>query len=178
MRLPIPPLQQTSKWGLAMARTRETASFRSLAAGTHFEKVPDDTDAPGTQRHDPDGIRTRVAALKGPCPRPLDDGASALVSLALGHLRRHLRRRQVRRIRPGVHESRLCPKKKCLELSGAQGPASVEAREFQTPFFGQSRESRSRCPKRKRSPIISSHLSSASRAQGMESQKKGSQANG
>src|SRR5205814_2415751 len=24
---------------------------------------------------DPDGIRTRVAALKGPCPRPLDDGA-------------------------------------------------------------------------------------------------------
>ncbi len=25
---------------------------------------------------DPDGIRTRVAALKGPCPRPLDDGAS------------------------------------------------------------------------------------------------------
>ena len=25
--------------------------------------------------HDPDGIRTRVAALKGPCPRPLDDGA-------------------------------------------------------------------------------------------------------
>src|SRR6516165_5770485 len=28
--------------------------------------------------HDPDGIRTRVAALKGPCPRPLDDGATAL----------------------------------------------------------------------------------------------------
>src|SRR5579884_1642764 len=27
------------------------------------------------KRHDPDGIRTRVAALKGPCPRPLDDGA-------------------------------------------------------------------------------------------------------
>lgn len=26
---------------------------------------------------DPDGIRTRVAALKGPCPRPLDDGAAA-----------------------------------------------------------------------------------------------------
>lgn len=25
---------------------------------------------------DPDGIRTRVAALKGPCPRPLDDGAA------------------------------------------------------------------------------------------------------
>src|SRR5665213_3455756 len=25
--------------------------------------------------HDPNGIRTRVAALKGPCPRPLDDGA-------------------------------------------------------------------------------------------------------
>ena len=27
------------------------------------------------QSDDPDGIRTRVAALKGPCPRPLDDGA-------------------------------------------------------------------------------------------------------
>src|SRR5262245_47214999 len=27
---------------------------------------------------DPDGIRTRVAALKGPCPRPLDDGATPL----------------------------------------------------------------------------------------------------
>ena len=27
---------------------------------------------------DPDGIRTRVAALKGPCPRPLDDGAKNL----------------------------------------------------------------------------------------------------
>src|SRR5437870_12622965 len=26
---------------------------------------------------DPDGIRTRVAALKGPCPGPLDDGACA-----------------------------------------------------------------------------------------------------
>ena len=26
---------------------------------------------------DPDGIRTRVAALKGPCPRPLDDGATS-----------------------------------------------------------------------------------------------------
>ncbi len=25
---------------------------------------------------DPDGSRTRVAALKGPCPRPLDDRAS------------------------------------------------------------------------------------------------------
>ena len=25
--------------------------------------------------NDPDGIRTRVAALKGPCPRPLDDRA-------------------------------------------------------------------------------------------------------
>jgi hypothetical protein len=28
-----------------------------------------------SMRNDPDGIRTRVAALKGPCPRPLDDGA-------------------------------------------------------------------------------------------------------
>src|SRR3954468_506315 len=27
------------------------------------------------RKNDPDGIRTRVAALKGPCPRPLDDGA-------------------------------------------------------------------------------------------------------
>src|SRR2546430_9581007 len=28
--------------------------------------------------NDPDGIRTRVAALKGPCPRPLDDGANLI----------------------------------------------------------------------------------------------------
>src|SRR5438046_881958 len=28
------------------------------------------------RQYDPDGIRTRVAALKGPCPRPLDDGAN------------------------------------------------------------------------------------------------------
>ena len=32
---------------------------------------------PPKSNHDPDGIRTRVAALKGPCPRPLDDGAAA-----------------------------------------------------------------------------------------------------
>ena len=29
----------------------------------------------GWRDDDPDGIRTRVAALKGPCPRPLDDRA-------------------------------------------------------------------------------------------------------
>ena len=29
----------------------------------------------GGEKDDPDGIRTRVAALKGPCPRPLDDRA-------------------------------------------------------------------------------------------------------
>ena len=27
---------------------------------------------------DPDGSRTRVTAVKGRCPRPLDDGASSL----------------------------------------------------------------------------------------------------
>ena len=32
-------------------------------------------ETPGSDT-DPDGIRTRVAALKGPCPRPLDDGAT------------------------------------------------------------------------------------------------------
>ena len=31
----------------------------------------------GTAKNDPDGIRTRVAALKGLCPRPLDDRANA-----------------------------------------------------------------------------------------------------
>src|SRR5690349_13048589 len=33
--------------------------------------------SPASEGTDPDGIRTRVAALKGPCPRPLDDGAGA-----------------------------------------------------------------------------------------------------
>ena len=40
----------------------------------------------GLNWDDPDGIRTRVAALKGPCPRPLDDGAiyAGTVSGCLG----------------------------------------------------------------------------------------------
>ena len=29
----------------------------------------------GRPHNDPDGIRTRVAGVKGLCPRPLDDGA-------------------------------------------------------------------------------------------------------
>jgi len=48
---------------------------------------------PGKQ-DDPDGIRTRVAALKGPCPRPLDDGAGP-PGMQQTHLRRHFRNRQV-----------------------------------------------------------------------------------
>jgi hypothetical protein len=30
----------------------------------------------GMQKSDPDGTRTRVTAVKGRCPRPLDDGAN------------------------------------------------------------------------------------------------------
>lgn len=30
------------------------------------------------EKSDPDGTRTRVPAVKGRCPRPLDDGASGL----------------------------------------------------------------------------------------------------
>src|SRR5262249_34842612 len=33
------------------------------------------TSIAGERRDDPDGIRTRVAAWKGPCPSPLDRGA-------------------------------------------------------------------------------------------------------
>ena len=32
----------------------------------------------------PNGIRTRVSALRGPCPRPLDDGAARLPFKWLG----------------------------------------------------------------------------------------------
>ena len=32
---------------------------------------------------DPYGIRTRVVAVKGRCPRPLDEGANKLVTLVL-----------------------------------------------------------------------------------------------
>ena len=42
----------------------------------------------GGKFDDPDGIRTRVAALKGPCPRPLDDGAAVdkpMTGLAFKH---------------------------------------------------------------------------------------------
>ena len=53
MRLPIPPLQRLCK----------------ILPGERYLNVE------GHAENDPDGIRTRVAALKGPCPRPLDDGA-------------------------------------------------------------------------------------------------------
>src|SRR5262249_62194991 len=35
------------------------------------------------EENDPDGIRTRVAALKGLCPRPLDDGAKDISYVGL-----------------------------------------------------------------------------------------------
>ena len=31
--------------------------------------------------NDPDGSRTRVTAVKGQCPRPLDDGAACLLAM-------------------------------------------------------------------------------------------------
>ena len=31
--------------------------------------------------NDPDGSRTRVTAVKGQCPRPLDDGAAFLLAM-------------------------------------------------------------------------------------------------
>src|SRR5947209_4301898 len=36
-------------------------------------------------RSDPDGIRTRVASVKGMCPRPLDDGATAIRSTSASY---------------------------------------------------------------------------------------------
>src|SRR5262249_46305934 len=48
---------------------------------------------------DPDGIRTRVAALKGLCPGPLDDGATP-PAWRQTHDRRHFLDRQVRRPEP------------------------------------------------------------------------------
>ena len=33
--------------------------------------------------YDPDGSRTRVTAVKGQCPRPLDDGAAMSAGYAL-----------------------------------------------------------------------------------------------
>jgi hypothetical protein len=36
----------------------------------------------------PNGIRTRAAALKGRCPRPLDDGGSTIAAFARGACRR------------------------------------------------------------------------------------------
>ena len=34
-----------------------------------------------TNLNDPDGSRTRVTAVKGQCPRPLDDGAACLLAM-------------------------------------------------------------------------------------------------
>src|SRR4051794_27893503 len=42
--------------------------------------------APDEKPSSPNGIRTRVATLRGWCPRPLDDGAAKPATLA--HLRR------------------------------------------------------------------------------------------
>ena len=40
---------------------------------------------------DPDGSRTRVTAVKGRCPRPLDDGAVAIRTLERSKLMQSLR---------------------------------------------------------------------------------------
>src|SRR5438094_2608201 len=52
---------------MALCYSRGHAGPRGggVRAGARFTKMGDD----------PDGIRTRVAALKGLCPGPLDDGA-------------------------------------------------------------------------------------------------------
>ena len=49
--------------------------------------------------NDPDGIRTRVAALKGPCPRPLDDRAGVAGAATL-LLRPPCRNVKLNRFRP------------------------------------------------------------------------------
>ena len=62
-------------------RRREASRLMPRPAKRANENRPDlpgdlCQDICSPKASDPDGIRTRVAALKGPCPRPLDDGAS------------------------------------------------------------------------------------------------------
>src|SRR5262245_14555199 len=47
----------------------------STLDGQRYEKRRDPALFIGILVGGPNGIRTRVSALRGPCPRPLDDGA-------------------------------------------------------------------------------------------------------
>jgi thioredoxin 1 len=83
MRLPIPPLQQELVHG-RVDPDYIVGNFIAVQKKRNWQI-----------NGDPDGIRTRVAALKGPCPRPLDDGATSLCQRC-EHLRRHAEDSQVR----------------------------------------------------------------------------------
>ena len=80
-----------------------TKCLRSAYKGNGKQKTPA-TLSVGIARvycSDPNGIRTRVAALKGPCPRPLDDGAEVRIApTAAGRetiwRKRSMRQRRVR----------------------------------------------------------------------------------
>ena len=64
----------------------EARGYHFTATGTYRRLgVPETVNVGGG----PNGIRTRVSALRGPCPRPLDDGAVRLPCCARPNLRVH-----------------------------------------------------------------------------------------
>ena len=86
------PLPKRPIWGiLQYKKARDDRAFS-------FQRVD-------FKRDDPDGIRTRVAAVKGPCPRPLDDGAieNRGKCVALPRRRNDMRRGAARQMRAIHH---------------------------------------------------------------------------
>jgi hypothetical protein len=79
----------------------------------------------------PNGIRTRAAALKGRCPRPLDDGGSTIAAFARGARRRG----------PPQHRGRKpLPAKRAANPAPGRGPGPPrQARQAGIPGLGPPR---------------------------------------
>ena len=70
---PLPPAASAVLTGFEPA-TSTLTGWRALRAALQDHALP--TEASSA----PNGIRTRAAALKGRCPRPLDDGGSTVIA--------------------------------------------------------------------------------------------------
>jgi hypothetical protein len=118
--------------------TSTLTGWRALRAALQDPVVAD--PEPGTPGQcAPNGIRTRAAALKGRCPRPLDDGGSTIAAYARGARRRgppqHRGRKAVPAKRPSGRSSpgpgRL--QRRASPNGKAPGPGPVPAGRWQAP---------------------------------------------
>jgi hypothetical protein len=67
-------LNQHCRWCYSFVRTRRDLGIPIV--GRACSKLASCAKPPAKQNGDPNGIRTRVTAVKGRCPRPLDDRVS------------------------------------------------------------------------------------------------------